>query len=148
MQTIKGIISGASGPTVTVKGMGGAGMHTTAFVGKDGLLGEIVRIQGEQATLQVYEDTTGLSIGEEVISHGMPLTIRLGPGLLSNVFDGIQRPLETLRVSAGDFIKKGITLNALVDKKWEFIPKVKKGDAIESGDVVGIVTENGRMGRQ
>src|SRR3989338_1402270 len=145
MQTIKGTISGVSGPTVIAKGMNGARMHTTALVGKDGLLGEIVRIQGEQATLQVYEDTTGLSIGEEVISHGMPLTIRLGPGLLSNVFDGIQRPLETLRVSAGDFIKKGITLNALVDKKWEFIQKEKKGDEIESGDVVGIVRENERI---
>ncbi|MBI5874578.1 MAG: V-type ATP synthase subunit A, partial [Deltaproteobacteria bacterium] len=142
MQIIKGTISGVSGPTVTAKGMSGARMHTTALVGRDSLLGEIVRIQGEQAILQVYEDTTGLSVGEEVISHGKPLTIRLGPGLLSNVFDGIQRPLEALRLKSGDFIKKGISLDVLLDKKWEFVPKIKKGDAIESGDVVGIVREN------
>ncbi|OGP09132.1 MAG: V-type ATP synthase subunit A [Deltaproteobacteria bacterium RIFCSPLOWO2_12_FULL_43_16] len=145
MQTIKGVISGVSGPTVTAKGMNGARMHTTAFVGKDGLLGEVVRIQGEQAILQVYEDTTGLSIGEEVVSYGKSLTIRLGPGLLSNVFDGIQRPLESLRLKTGDFIKKGISFDVLLDKTWEFIPKVKKGDVIESGDVVGIVRENERI---
>jgi len=145
MQTIKGIISGASGPTVTVKGMGGAGMHTTAFVGKDGLLGEIVRIQGEQAVLQVYEDTTGLSIGEEVISHGRPLTVRLGPGLLSAVFDGIQRPLELLRLKTGDFIKKGISFDVLHDRAWEFIPGVKGGDAIGVGDIIGVVRENERI---
>ena len=145
MQTIKGIISGASGPTVTVKGMGGAGMHTTAFVGKDGLLGEIVRIQGEQAVLQVYEDTTGLSIGEEVISHGRPLTVRLGPGLLSAVFDGIQRPLELLRLKTGAFIKKGISFDVLHDRTWEFTPRVKGGDAIGAGDIIGVVRENERI---
>jgi len=145
MHTIKGTISGISGPTVTVKGMGGAGMHTTAFVGKDGLLGEIVRIQGEQAVLQVYEDTTGLSIGEEVISHGRPLTVRLGPGLLSAVFDGIQRPLELLRLKTGDFIKKGISFDVLHDRTWEFIPGVKGGDAIGVGDIIGVVRENERI---
>lgn len=142
MQTIKGTISGVSGPTVTAKGMSGARMHTTAFVGKDSLLGEIVGIEGDTVVLQVYEDTTGLSIGEEIVSHGKPLTIRLGPGLLSGVFDGIQRSLETLRLKSGDFIKKGVSLDVLLDKKWEFIPEVKKGDAIEPGDVVGIVREN------
>ena len=142
MQTIKGAISGVSGSTVTVKGMDGARMHTVAFVGKDGLLGEIVRIHGEQVVLQVYEDTTGLSIGKEVVSCGKPLTVRLGPGLLSGVFDGIQRPLEALRLKSGAFIKKGVSLDVLLDKKWEFIPRVKKGDAVEPGDVVGIVREN------
>ncbi len=145
MQTIKGTISGVSGPTVTAKGMTGAKMHTTAFVGKDNLLGEIVRIEGDTVILQVYEDTTGLSLGEEIVSHGKPLTIRLGPGLLSGVFDGIQRPLETLRLKSGDFIKKGVNLDVLLDKKWEFIPGVKKGDAIEPGDIVGIVRENERI---
>ena len=142
MQTIKGVISGISGPTVTAKGMNGVKMHTTAFVGKEGLLGEIVRIQGEQSIVQVYEDTTGLSIGEEVVSYGKPLTIRLGPGLLSNVFDGIQRPLEVLRRETGNFIKKGVRFDVLLDKTWEFIPKVKIGDTIESGNVIGIVKEN------
>ena len=142
MQTIKGTISGISGPTVNAKGMSGVKMHTTAFVGKEGLLGEIVRIQGEQAIVQVYEDTTGLSISEEVVSYGKPLTIRLGPGLLSNVFDGIQRPLEVLRRETGNFIKKGVRFDVLLDKTWEFIPKVKIGDTIESGNVIGIVKEN------
>jgi V/A-type H+/Na+-transporting ATPase subunit A len=142
MHAIKGTISGISGPTVTAKGMSSAKMHTTALVGKDGLLGEIVRIEADTVTLQVYEDTTGLSIGEEVINHGKPLTIRFGPGLLSSVFDGIQRPLESLRLKSGDFIKKGISLDVLVDKKWKFIPGVKKGDAIQPGHVVGIVREN------
>ncbi|MBI5047971.1 MAG: V-type ATP synthase subunit A [Deltaproteobacteria bacterium] len=142
MQTIKGKISGISGPTVTAKGMSGAKMHTTAFVGKDGLLGEIIKIQGEQAILQVYEDTTGLSIGQEVVNYGKSLAIRLGPGLLSNVFDGIQRPLESLRLKAGNFISRGINVDVLLDKTWEFIPKIKKGDAIGAGDVIGIVKEN------
>ncbi|MBI3752705.1 MAG: V-type ATP synthase subunit A [Deltaproteobacteria bacterium] len=142
---IRGTISGASGPTVTVKGMNGAKMHTTALVGSGGLLGEIVRIQGEQVVLQVYEDTTGLSIGEEVVSYGKPLAVRLGPGLLANVFDGIQRPLEVLRLQAGDFIKKGMGINVLPDKTWEFIPGVKKDDVIEQGDIIGIVRENERV---
>ena len=142
MQTIKGTISGISGPTVTTKGMNGARMHTTAFIGKDSLLGEIVRIEGDTVILQVYEDTTGLSLGEEVVSYGKPLTIRLGPGLLSNVFDGIQRPLEVLRRETGNFIKKGVRFDVLLDKAWEFIPKVKIGDTIESGNVIGIVKEN------
>lgn len=142
MQTIKGTISGISGPTVSAKGMNGARMHTTAFVGKDSLLGEIVRIEGDTVILQVYEDTTGLSLGEEVVSYSKPLTIRLGPGLLSNVFDGIQRPLEVLRRETGNFIKKGVRFDVLLDKTWEFIPKVKIGDTIESGNVIGIVKEN------
>lgn len=145
MQIIKGHISGVSGPTVTAKGMGGARMHTTALVGKDGLLAEIVRIQGDAVILQVYEDTAGLSIGEEVVSYGRPLSARLGPGLLADVFDGIQRPLEKLRSDAGDFIKKGITVSALQDKTWEFVPRVKKGDALLPGDIAGVVAENERV---
>lgn len=145
MGVIKGVISGISGPAVTARGMEGAGMYTTAFVGKDGLLGEIIKLQGDRAVLQVYEDTTGLSLGEEVTSLGKPLTVRLGPGLLSGVFDGIQRPLEMLRAETGDFIRKGIRYKALMDRKWEFIPVVKKGDAIRSGDITGIVIENERL---
>lgn len=145
METIKGTISGVSGPTVIANGMHGAKMYTTALVGKEGLLGEIVRIQGERVVLQVYEDTTGLSLGEEVISHGKPLTITLGPGLLANVFDGIQRPLEALKLKTGAFIKKGSNFNTLFDKTWEFIPCIKIGDRLGAGDVVGIVKENERI---
>lgn len=145
MQRTEGIISGVSGPAVTVRGMKGAKMYTTALVGREGLLGEIIRIQGDRVILQVYEDTTGLSIGEEVVSYGKPLTVRLGPGLLSNVFDGIQRPLDVLRLISGDFIKKGIRFDVLLDKKWEFIPQVKKGDVLEPGDIIGIVRENERI---
>lgn len=145
MRVIKGVISGISGPTVTARGMEGARMYTTALVGKDGLLGEIIKIQGDRTILQVYEDTTGLSLGEEVVTQGTPLTVRLGPGLLSNVFDGIQRPLEVLRMEGGDFIKKGIHVTPLPDRKWEFIPDVKRGDIVRSGDITGIVFENERL---
>jgi len=145
MGVLKGKISGMSGPTVTVRGMEGARMYTTALVGRDGLLGEIIKIQGDRAILQVYEDTTGLSLGDEVISEGRPLSARLGPGLLSGVFDGIQRPLELLKREGGDFIKKGIRGGTWTEKKWEFIPAIKAGDIVTSGDVIGSVVENERI---
>lgn len=128
------------------KGMLGVGMHATCLVGRDGLLGEVIRIQGERVTLQVYEDTIGLKLGEEVTSYGKPLTVELGPGLLSGVFDGIQRPMEVLRVRGGDFIKRGLKENALDRRrKWGFIPLVKKGDVIAPGDILGEVSETERI---
>lgn len=143
---IKGTICGISGPTVVAKGMLGVGMHATCLVGRDGLLGEVIRIQGERVTLQVYEDTIGLKLGEEVTSYGKPLTVELGPGLLSGVFDGIQRPMEVLRVRGGDFIKRGLKENALDRRrKWGFIPLVKKGDVIAPGDILGEVSETERI---
>src|SRR4030065_626827 len=102
MYEIKGKICEISGSTVIAKGMVGAGMHTTALVGNDGLLGGVIRIHGERATMQVYEDTTGLGLDEEVISFRKPLMHELGPGQRSGRCDGIQCPLEALQAASGD----------------------------------------------
>lgn len=143
---IKGEIYGVSGPTVVASGMTGARMHTVCRVGEDGLLGEIIRIRGDRATLQVYEDTSGLSIGEEVISTGKPLTVLLGPGLLSGIYDGIQRPLIKIKEAGGDFIEKGISAPPLdMEKGWPFVPLRKPGERVVTGDVLGTVQETERI---
>ena len=139
---IKGRIEGVSGPTVVASGMKGVRMHTTASVGKIGLIGEVIRLTADRATLQVYEDTAGLSLGEEVVCHGEPLTVLLGPGLLTNIFDGIQRPLEKMTASGGSFIERGYTTAPLdVDRLWDFSPLMEPGDEISGGDIVGTVRE-------
>ncbi|HHD11320.1 MAG TPA: V-type ATP synthase subunit A [Deltaproteobacteria bacterium] len=138
----RGRIYGVSGPAVVVKGLKGARMHTICYVGSSGLLGEIIRIEDEFATVQVYEDTTGLTLGEEVVSYSEPLMVTLGPGLLSGVFDGIQRPLKRVREISGTFITKGLKLDALdKERVWEFTPLKKKGAAVRAGDVLGTVQE-------
>src|SRR3972149_4308640 len=105
-----------------------------------------LRIKGELVTLQVYEDTSGISVGEEVISYGMPLSVTLGPGLLTGIFDGIQRPLTKIRETAGGVITRGVKVAALdIDKTWEFSPIRKKGDTVEPGDVIGTVNETERI---
>lgn len=146
MKETRGKIYGVAGPTVLVKGMTGPVMNTVCLVGKQGLLGEIIRIKGELVTLQVYEDTSGISVGEEVISYGIPLSVTLGPGLLTGIFDGIQRPLEKIRQAAGGFITRGIKFEALdIDRLWEFTPLKKKGDFVEPGDIIGTVQETERI---
>ncbi|MFQ5735306.1 MAG: V-type ATP synthase subunit A [Thermodesulfobacteriota bacterium] len=142
----RGKIYGVAGPTVVASGMAGSTMNTVCLVGKDGLLGEIIRIKDDRATLQVYENTGGLSVGEEVVSYAKPLGVTLGPGLLTNIFDGIQRPLQKMRESGVDWIEKGFKASALdMDRPWEFTPAKKKGDAVEGGDVVGTVMETERI---
>ncbi|MES0490063.1 MAG: V-type ATP synthase subunit A [Leptospirales bacterium] len=139
---LKGRIKGISGPTVIVEGLDGAVMHTTCLVGEGQLLGEIIRIEGKTATLQVYEDTTGLRAGEPVTSFNKPLMVKLGPGLLQGTFDGVQRPLPGLAKISGSFIQKGVTLDALdPDIKWDFEATVKKGDELTGGDIIGTVQE-------
>jgi V/A-type H+-transporting ATPase subunit A len=146
MKETRGKIFGVAGPTVIVKGMTGPVMNTVCLVGKQGLLGEIIRIKGELVTLQVYEDTSGISVGEEVISYGIPLSVTLGPGLLTGIFDGIQRPLEKIRAAAGGFITRGMKFEALdIDRKWEFTPLRKKGDYVGPGDILGTVQETERI---
>lgn len=146
MKETRGTIFGVAGPTVVVKGMAGPVMNTVCLVGRQRLLGEIIRVKEGLATLQVYEDTSGLSVGEEVVSYGIPLSVTLGPGLLSGIFDGIQRPLEKIRASAGGFIKRGIKTEALdLDREWEFTPLKKKGDLVGPGDVIGTVQETERI---
>ncbi len=146
MDHIKGRIYAIAGPTVMARGMWGARMHSTCLVGRDGLLGEIIRIEEDTATVQVYEDTTGLSIDEEVVSLGRPLTVRLGPGLLTNIFDGIQRPLHRMDEMGYSFIRKGLRVKALEKmRKWDFHPERKRGDRVGGGDILGVIPDTERV---
>ena len=142
----RGKIYGVAGPTVVASGMAGATMNTVCLVGKEGLLSEIIRIKHDLATLQVYEDTGGLSVGEEVVSHAKALSVTLGPGLLTNIFDGIQRPLQEMKEDGVDWIGRGLKVEPLdMDRLWDFTPVKKKGDHVAAGDVVGIVPETARI---
>jgi len=137
-----GIISRISGPVVIASGLEGAQMFDVVRIGDMGLVGEIIRIEGNKATVQVYEDTTGLRPGEKVINTKRPLSMQLGPGLLTSIYDGIQRPLDVLREQSGDFISRGKVIPALDQtKKWEFVPIKKKGDHVSPGEIIGEVQE-------
>ena len=137
-----GIISRISGPVVIASGLEGAQMFDVVRIGDMGLVGEIIRIEGNKATVQVYEDTTGLRPGEKVINTKRPLSMQLGPGLLTSIYDGIQRPLDVLREQSGDFISRGKVIPALDQtKKWEFVPLKKKGDHVSPGEIIGEVQE-------
>ena len=139
---IKGTIVKVSGPLVVASGMREANMFDVVRVGDMKLIGEIIEIHGDLASIQVYEETAGIGPGDEVISTGAPLSVELGPGLLSNIYDGIQRPLEEIRLAAGSNIPKGIDMPALSrDKVWSFVPSVKPGDKLIAGDVYGTVKE-------
>lgn len=142
----KGMIVRVSGPTVVAAGMVGTRMYNRVIVGESGLLGEVIRLEGDRATIQVYEDTTGLSLGEAVMDAGEPLQVELGPGLLASVFDGVQRPLEAIRQEQGDFIGRGVVVPALSrTKRWPFVPSVKSGDLVLGGEVIGVVAETPRI---
>jgi V/A-type H+-transporting ATPase subunit A len=139
---MRGEIIRINGPLVIVKGLE-AKMYDVVRVGKEGLIGEVIKIDKGMVFIQVYEDTVGIKVGEYVINTGSPLTVELGPGLLSGIFDGIQRPLQILENLSGFFIRRGISALPLSrEKKWYFIPEVKKGDIIEPGDIIGKVEEN------
>jgi V/A-type H+/Na+-transporting ATPase subunit A len=136
------IISRISGSVVVATGIENAQMFDVVRIGELGLLGEIIRLEGNKATIQVYEDTTGLRPGEKVINTERPLSIQLGPGLLTSIYDGIQRPLNILREKSGDFISRGIFIPALDEqKKWEFIPTKKNGESVTQGEIIGEVQE-------
>ncbi len=141
---IKGSIIKIAGPAVIARGMLGARMYDIVRVGQEGLLGEIIRLDGDTAFVQVYEDTSGLRVGEPLESTGSPLTVELGPGLLTGIYDGILRPLEAVRKQKGDFVARGATVEALDrQKKWAFEPVVKAGDQVGPGDAIGWVQEFG-----
>ena len=136
------IISRISGPVVVAIGLQGAQMFDVVRIGELGLVGEIIRLEGNNAMIQVYEDTTGLKPGEKVINTKRPLSMQLGPGLLTSIYDGIQRPLDILREQIGDFISRGSVIPALDQKKrWEFVPVKKKGDHVSPGEIIGHVQE-------
>src|SRR3989338_5271964 len=116
-----------SGPVVTAEGLK-ARMYDVVKVGEDKLIGEVIQIRPTRTVIQVYEDIKGIKPGEPVENTGLPLSVELGPGLLKNIYDGIQRPLPDLKILMGDFIKRGAVTNALDrKKKWHFVPSAKKG---------------------
>lgn len=139
---IQGAISKVSGPVIAAKGMRGSRMYDLVRVGNQKLIGEIIQLRADTAIIQVYEETSGIRPGEPVENTGMPLMVKLGPGLISSIFDGIQRPLELLKKESGDFISRGLLTDPLPKTKWEFLPKVKKGEAVQKGDVLGTVKES------
>lgn len=137
-----GTISRISGPVIIARGMKGSKMYDVVKVGTEALRGEIIRLEGDEAVIQVYEDTTGLTLGENVENTETPLSVELGPGLLASIYDGVQRPLPVLLALSGDFIGRGITAPGLDRaKKWVFVPVAKTGDALGPGDVIGTVKE-------
>jgi V/A-type H+/Na+-transporting ATPase subunit A len=139
---IQGIIQRISGPAVIADGMMGARMYDIVRVGKEKLIGEIIRLDGNTAFVQVYEDTSGLTVGEEVVSTGLPLAVEMGPGMLNGIFDGIQRPLDKIQEASGTYIARGIVVNSLSrTAKWKFTPSVKVGDAVSAGQSIGTVPE-------
>jgi V/A-type H+-transporting ATPase subunit A len=143
MQLYKpGIIERIAGPVVVARDMLGAQMYELVKVAEAGLIGEVIRVEGDRATVQVYEETVGIKPGEHVERTGKPLSVELGPGMINQIYDGIQRPLPTLREIAGTFIERGVTSPALDRKKtWAFVPKVKAGQKIIGGDILGEVRE-------
>ena len=140
---VKGTIERISGPLVVAKGMTGASMHEVARVGKIGLVGEIIELNGDLASIQVYEETSGLCPGEPVTGTGEALSVELGPGLIEQFYDGIQRPLKSIEdASKSAFIARGITVPALDHEKlWKFEPRVSVGDEVGEGDILGVVQE-------
>ncbi|MBS7248080.1 MAG: V-type ATP synthase subunit A [Candidatus Freyarchaeota archaeon] len=137
-----GKIVRVSGPVVEAEGLIGVQMYEVCMVGEERLIGEVNRVEGDRATIQVYEETSGLKPGEPVIATGMPLSAELGPGLIGQIFDGIQRPLPRIKEATGDFIRRGAIAEALPrDKKWHFTPLVKEGEYVVQGQIIGNVPE-------
>jgi len=131
-----------AGPVVVGEKMSGARMYDVVKVGKERLIGEIIKLSGDRATIQVYEDTSGLKPGEPIENTGMPLSVELGPGLLQSIYDGIQRPLLEIQQKSGTFIARGIVATPIdKKKKWDFKPIAKKGEKVVGGDVIGEVQE-------
>lgn len=138
-----GTISKVSGPLVIAEGMRDANMFDVVRVSEHRLIGEILEIHGDRASIQVYEETSGLGPGSPVESTGEPLSVELGPGLLENIYDGIQRPLEAMREKIGGNITRGISMPSLNrQKKWHFKPSAAQGDNVAAGDIIGTVQEN------
>ena len=138
-----GRIIKVSGPLVVAEGMEEANIYDVVKVGEKKLIGEIIEMRGDKASIQVYEETTGIGTGDPVITTGEPLSLELGPGLIESMFDGIQRPLDAFeRAAKSPFLVRGIAVNALDrEKVWTFVPTVKEGDEVEAGDVIGTVQE-------
>lgn len=138
-----GKIVKVSGPLIVAEGMGDSKINDVVRVSDKQLIGEIIELRGDLASIQVYEETGGLGPGENVYSTGAPLSVELAPGLIESIFDGIQRPLSKMRALSGDRIARGVSAPAIDhEKKWDFVPSVKKGDKVAAGNVLGTVQEN------
>jgi len=139
---IEGQITKVSGPVVEAEGMSGSRMYDVTLVGEMQLIGEVIRLEGSRAVVQVYEDTSGLEIGEKVVCTEQPLLLELGPGMLSSIYDGVQRRLPDLAERYGDFIARGTVSDPLDrEREWEFVPVAKAGERVVAGDVLGFVEE-------
>ncbi|PSQ32880.1 V-type ATP synthase subunit A, partial [Halobacteriales archaeon SW_10_68_16] len=137
-----GTIESVSGPVVTATDLD-AKMNDVVYVGEEGLMGEVIEIEGNLTTIQVYEETSGVSPGEPVESTGAPLSVDLGPGMLDSIYDGVQRPLDVLEEKMGSaFLDRGVDAPGIdLEKTWEFTPEIEEGDEVEAGDIVGSVPE-------
>jgi V/A-type H+-transporting ATPase subunit A len=139
---VKGKIEWISGPAVKASGMSAAKMYEVTQVGEEKLIGEIIKLTGDMAFVQVYESTSGLRPGEPVLGTGQPLSTTLGPGMISTIYDGLQRPLDVIAKKAGSYITRGVAADSIpFDREWEFVPSVKKRDEIEGGSILGVVQE-------
>ena len=142
MQEEIGRIVKVSGPLIVAEGLKNCKMFDVVRVSEKNLIGEIIELRGDRASIQVYEETSGLGPGEKVVSTGMPLSVELGPGIVEGIYDGIQRPLVELVKASGDRIARGVQMSALDhSKKWDFVPLVEVGEKVESGDILGSVQE-------
>ncbi len=138
----KGTIQKVAGPLVIAEGMRDANMFDVVRVAESRLIGEIIEIHGDKASIQVYEETSGLGPGEPVESTGMPMSVELGPGLIESIYDGIQRPLDVIKQKTGLRLERGVEVPSLSrDKKWHFVPTASVGDAVQGGDIIGTVQE-------
>ncbi|MCD7906384.1 MAG: V-type ATP synthase subunit A, partial [Clostridium sp.] len=139
----KGVIKKVAGPLVIAEGMRDANMFDVVRVSEQRLIGEIIEIHGDKASVQVYEETSGLGPGEPVESTGVPMSVELGPGLIGSIYDGIQRPLDAImEVTGGNLLNRGVEVPSLKrEKKWEFVPTAQVGDKVTGGDIIGTVQE-------
>jgi V/A-type H+-transporting ATPase subunit A len=145
-ERIVGQVKRVNGPVITIKGITDAMMMELVHVGEELLIGELVKLDGEEAIVQVYEEATGIAPGDNVYGTNMPLSVELGPGLIGTIYDGIQRPLERLRELGGDTIRRGISSPSIDrKKKWDYTPVIKKGDTLLSGQIMGTVQETERV---
>ena len=136
-----GVIESVSGPVVTATDLD-ARMNDVVYVGEEGLMGEVIEIEGNLTTIQVYEETSNVAPGEPVENTGEPLSVDLGPGMLDSIYDGVQRPLTVLEDQMGAFLDRGVDAPGIdLEKTWEFTPEVSEGDEVEAGDILGTVPE-------
>ncbi len=140
---IEGSVQRVAGPVVTAKGLAGSKMHDIVYVGEDELIGEIIRLRSDTAEIQVYEETAGVKPGDVINCVQRPLSAELGPGLIGNTYDGVQRPLEAIQEKTGNFISRGVGADALDrDAKWKFVPAIEEGDEVSGGQFLGKVPES------